>query len=193
VVVIEVVSVVETVVEGLVRHALGPVVVDPVMVSANGDVLLRPDAVDAVVGHGERLGEPLRFVVNSAVPDGVHVPPVRLRLWMNLRVAVNLGRGSLEDAGSRALGQSQTMHRSEKGGLRGFDRIELIVRRGGRAREIVDLIHLELEGVTHIMPDKLKTGVPDEVLDVAFSAGEKVIEAENFVSFIEKAFAEVGT
>jgi hydroxymethylpyrimidine/phosphomethylpyrimidine kinase len=41
-------AVVETVVEGLVRHALGPVVVDPVMVSANGDVLLRPDAVDAV-------------------------------------------------------------------------------------------------------------------------------------------------
>jgi hypothetical protein len=112
---------------------------------------------------------------------------------MNLGVAVNLGRGSLEDAGSRALGQSQTMHRSEKGGLRGFDRIELIVRRGGRAREIVDLIHLELEGVTHIMPDKLKTGVPDEVLDVAFSAGEKVIQAENFVSFIEKAFTEVGT
>ena len=43
------------------------------------------------------------------------------------------------------------------------------------------------------MPDKLKTRVPDEVLDVALSAGEKVIQAENFVSFIEKAFAEVGT
>jgi hypothetical protein len=85
------------------------------------------------------------------------------------------------------------MHRSEKGGLRGFDRIELIVRGGGWAREIVDLINLELERVTHIMPDELKTGVPDEVLDVALSAGEKVIEAENFVSFIEKAFAEVGT
>jgi hydroxymethylpyrimidine/phosphomethylpyrimidine kinase len=36
------------VVEGVRRHALSPLVVDPVMVATSGDMLLEPDAVDAV-------------------------------------------------------------------------------------------------------------------------------------------------
>lgn len=36
------------VVEGVRRHALHPLVVDPVMVATSGDMLLEPDAVDAV-------------------------------------------------------------------------------------------------------------------------------------------------
>jgi len=36
------------VVEGVRRHALNPLVVDPVMVATSGDMLLEPDAVDAV-------------------------------------------------------------------------------------------------------------------------------------------------
>lgn len=39
---------VRAVVAGLKRHDLGPIVVDPVMVATSGDVLLAPDAIDAV-------------------------------------------------------------------------------------------------------------------------------------------------
>ena len=44
-------AIVECVAEGLQRHALRPVVVDPVMISTSGFALLAPDAVDAVKTH----------------------------------------------------------------------------------------------------------------------------------------------
>jgi hydroxymethylpyrimidine/phosphomethylpyrimidine kinase len=40
--------IIEAVAEGLLRHGLGPVVVDPVMISKSGYALLRPDAVAAL-------------------------------------------------------------------------------------------------------------------------------------------------
>lgn len=43
------VDVVEAVADGIARHALAPVVVDPVMISKSGHALLEPDAVRSVV------------------------------------------------------------------------------------------------------------------------------------------------
>jgi hypothetical protein len=40
--------------------------------------------------------------------------------------------------------------------------------------------------------DEFEAVVVEEVLDVAFSAGEEVVEADDFVAFVEEAFAEVG-
>ena len=55
------------------------------------------DALLAVVGHRQRLGVALRLVVDAAGADRVDVPPVVLRLRMDLRVAVDLrGRGEQE-------------------------------------------------------------------------------------------------
>ena len=42
------VEIIEAVADGIARHRLGPVVVDPVMVSKGGHPLLHPDAVEAV-------------------------------------------------------------------------------------------------------------------------------------------------
>ena len=44
-------EVVEAVADGIARWRLGPVVVDPVMVATSGDLLLRPDAVAALVAR----------------------------------------------------------------------------------------------------------------------------------------------
>ncbi len=41
-------SIVDTVADGIDRHKLGPVVVDPVMVATSGDLLLNPNAVGAL-------------------------------------------------------------------------------------------------------------------------------------------------
>ena len=41
-------AIIETVADGIARHELGPVVVDPVMISTSGFALLAPDAVEAV-------------------------------------------------------------------------------------------------------------------------------------------------
>lgn len=41
-------ALIDTVADGIEQHALGPVVVDPVMISKSGFALLKPDAVEAV-------------------------------------------------------------------------------------------------------------------------------------------------
>jgi hydroxymethylpyrimidine/phosphomethylpyrimidine kinase len=42
------VEIIDAVADGIVRHGLGPVVVDPVMISKSGHPLLHPDAIEAV-------------------------------------------------------------------------------------------------------------------------------------------------
>ena len=64
----------------------------------------RVHALLAVVGHRQRLGVALRLVVDAARADRVHVAPVRLRLRVHERVAVDLGGRRQQEA--RALGTS---------------------------------------------------------------------------------------
>ena len=55
------------------------------------------DAPVTVVGHGDRFSVSFRLVVAAANPDGVHVPPVRFRLRVHQRVAVDFaGAGQHE-------------------------------------------------------------------------------------------------
>src|ERR1700694_6254219 len=41
-------AIIETVAHGILRHGLGPLVVDPVMIAKSGDRLLREDALEAM-------------------------------------------------------------------------------------------------------------------------------------------------
>ncbi len=64
----------------------------PIGVEDPGD----PDVelVRRVPRHRESLGETLCLVVDASRPDGVHVAPVRLDLWVDRRVPVDLARRS---------------------------------------------------------------------------------------------------
>jgi hydroxymethylpyrimidine/phosphomethylpyrimidine kinase len=57
------------VVEGVRRHGLRPLVVDPVMVATSGDMLLQPDAVDAV--RRELL--PLADIITPNLPEAARL------------------------------------------------------------------------------------------------------------------------
>jgi hydroxymethylpyrimidine/phosphomethylpyrimidine kinase len=58
-------AIIEVVAEGIRRHQLGPLVVDPVMVAKSGDRLLREDAVEAL----RRTLLPLARVVTPNIPE----------------------------------------------------------------------------------------------------------------------------
>jgi hydroxymethylpyrimidine/phosphomethylpyrimidine kinase len=58
-------AVIDTVVAGLRRHALRPLVVDPVMIAKSGDRLLREDAVETL----RRTLLPLAYVVTPNIPE----------------------------------------------------------------------------------------------------------------------------
>ena len=80
------------------------------------------EAVVPVIGEGDRLGEPLGLVVDAPRPDGVHVAPVRLRLRVHHRVAVDLAGGGEEEAGALRLGQAQAVVGAEAADLERLDR-----------------------------------------------------------------------
>ena len=64
----------------------------------------------AVVVEEQGLCRALAFIVAGPHADAVDVPPVLLRLWRDIRVAVHLTGGRLKDACLDTLGQTEHVH-----------------------------------------------------------------------------------
>ena len=77
----------------------------------------RVDAVSAVVGHRDRLGEALGLVVHAARPDRVDVAPVVLALGMDERIAVDLGGRGEQEARALRLGDAERVVGAERADL----------------------------------------------------------------------------
>ena len=67
------------------------------------------------------------------------------------------------------------------------------MRWGGRAGEVVNLIHLNIERLRDVVPDELEVRIAQEVGDVLFAAGEQIVHADDFILLFQQAFTEVGT
>src|SRR5439155_9275505 len=80
------------------------------------------DALLCVVGHRHRLGVALGLVVDTARPDRVDVAPVRLRLGVHLRVAVDLTRGSEQKTGALELREPERVVRAVRAHLQRMQR-----------------------------------------------------------------------
>ena len=68
----------------------------------------------------------------------------------------------------------------------------LIRERGCRARQVIYLIHFDLQGEADVVPDNLEIWIREQVLDVMPPPVEKVIGADYLVPLFEKPFCEVG-
>mmetsp|Transcript_30203 Transcript_30203/g.89559 ORF Transcript_30203/g.89559 Transcript_30203/m.89559 type:complete len:390 (+) Transcript_30203:56-1225(+) len=145
----------------------------------------------AVILEDEGLCHALALVVARAYANGVDVAPVALRLRRDRGVAIALRGGGLEKPGEAPLGEPKLVVGAHEGRLDGLDRVELVVRRGGRAGQVVDLVHLDLEGLDDVMADDLEVGPPHQVLDVELAAREVVVEADHVVPLVHEAPAEV--
>lgn len=122
------------------------------------------------VGVRQRLRHPLSLVVAGARPDWVDVAPVRLRLRMDGRVAVDLTGGGDQNATGDPLCKAQHVDRSHGVRLDRLNRIEHVVRRTGRTGQVVDLIYLDVQRIDDVMVEELKVGVADPVGDVEAAA-----------------------
>lgn len=144
--------------------------------------------VDAVLVHipvGKGLGDTLALVVTSSdtgtvdvTPAAKHVRDINTRtratqafqsnslvlmLGVNLGVTVNLGSGRDQEPSLGPLGQSEHVHGTHERGLDGLDGVVLVVRGGGGAGQVVDLVDLDEEGLDDVVPDHLEVGVTDPV------------------------------
>jgi len=76
-------------------------------------------------------------------------------------------------------------------GLGGLNGIMLIVHRRGRAGEIVDLVHLDIERHRHVMAHQLKVRPSEKMRDIVLGAGKEVIEAKDIVAAFHQSVAEM--
>jgi len=110
---------------------------------------------------------------------------------MDFRVAIHLAGGGLKDPRAGALGQPQHIDRAMHAGLGGLHRIVLIVNRRCRTRQVVDHVHLDIEREGHIVTHPLKVRVVEQMGDVVLGAGEEVVEADDIMTIVQQAVAEM--
>lgn len=63
-----------------------------------------------------------------------------------------------------------------------LDRVVLVMNRGSRASQVVDLIHLEQDRLDHIMPDELKPRISEMVQKVLLPSREEVVNNDHTVT-----------
>ncbi len=151
-------------------------------------------AVIPVIRHGHRLGEALGLVVDATRTDRVDVAPVGLFLRVLLGIAVDLGGGGEEEAGSLRLGQAEAVVGAERADLQGLDgQLEIVDGRGGRG-EVEDEVDraLHLERLRDVVLQVLEALPVAEMGDVLLPPGEQIVDADHAVTLGEGPLAEVG-
>jgi hypothetical protein len=63
-------------------------------------------------------------------------------------------------------------------------------RRGG-TREIVNLVNFEQNRFGYVVANQFKLMIVEQVNDVFASAGEKIVERDDFVAFVKQSFAQM--
>jgi hypothetical protein len=69
----------------------------------------------------------------------------------------------------------------------------LVMDRRGRARQIEDLIHLNVERECHIVAHQFETLVTYQVLDIALGPSKKIVETDNVMPIFNETVAQMRT
>src|ERR1700730_2309231 len=145
----------------------------------------------AAIIEEQRLRAALALVITGAHPDGIHIPPVVLLLWMRGRVTINCGDGSSDVLCLHPLGQTQLVDCSVHAHLSGLYRVKLIMDRGSGTGQIINLIHLNIERETDVVAHELKKGVTQQMLPVVSRSSVEIIHAQDFVAPLKQSFAQM--
>ena len=90
----------------------------------------------------------------------------------------------------RSLRQAEHVDGPVHAGLDGLHRVVLVVDGGGRAGQVVDLVHFQIEREGHVVAQKLEARVVQQVKDVVARAGEEVVDAKHVMAGLEQALAQ---
>ena len=125
------------------------------------------------VGVHHRLRNALSLVVASPNSNCIHIAPVRLGLGVNLRVSVDFASASQQDASLHPLSKAQHVDRPHCARLYRLDRIVLVVRRAGRACEVIYLIDFEQNGLCDVVSYKGEVGMLHCCRNASLEAGTR--------------------
>lgn len=156
------------------------------------------DLVLADVFHGQGFGEALAFVVAGAGAIRVDVAPVGLDLGVDKGIAIDLGGGSLHEAGAVAAGELQRVMGAVGVDQQGLDRVAGVALGAGRAGEIVDAIEviidqLGAERLGHILRQELEVRPTAQVVQIVRDTGQKIIRRDDIMPLDDQALHKVAT
>ena len=97
---------------------------------------------------------------------------------MDSGIAVNFRRRRLKNLRPQTFGEPQHIDCAMHAGLGRLNWVVLVVYWRGRARQIIDLIDLNIERKRYVMSDQFEIFVVEKTFDVALGTGKEIIEAK---------------
>ena len=136
----------------------------------------------------QRLGTTFTLIVTWTQTNRIHVAPIRLRLWMYIRITIHLTGRSLKNLTLRSASQSQHVVSTKYRSLSRLYRVCLIIYRWGRTCQIIDLVHLSPIWIDHIVAHHFEIRLTDQVPHVLLRAAVEVVETDYVVPLIHQSF-----
>jgi len=65
------------------------------------------------------------------------------------------------------------------------------VARGGRAGKIIDFVNFQKDGQCNVVPNQLEVRLREQVSDVRFLRGKKIVQANHIVLLSDQAFTKM--
>ncbi len=135
------------------------------------------------------------FTLIVARPDsnGVDMAPIIFTLRTDFWVTVDFWSWSEEYSGFVLFGKIQNVDRALETSEKSFEGGILVVNGWGGTGQIIDLLGDKINGdfVSDVGVNKFKFGVVNNVLDVPQVTCHEIIDADNFMSFLDKTIAEM--
>lgn len=119
------------------------------------------------------------------------MPPISLLLWMLKWITINFTCASQQEPCTNPLCQTQHIQGSHDICLDRLDGVELVVHGRCGAREVVDPVDLEKDGLDNIVAEQLEPGVPQVVRDVLLPACEEVVHHDHAIPLLQQPVDEV--
>lgn len=101
-------------------------------------------------------------------------------------VPIHLTRTGEQKPCPNSLGKSQHIKSTHHIGLNGLDWVILIMNRGGRAGQVVDLIDLQQNRLNDVMPNELEPRVPKMVHQIILPPGKEIINHNHVVAPVKE-------
>ena len=73
-----------------------------------------------------------------------------------------------------------------------FNGVELVVDRRCRTGQIINLVHLEYEGVDDVVPDEFKSTMVAQILDIVFAARKEAVQADDLMALLNNGSRQMG-
>jgi hypothetical protein len=110
---------------------------------------------------------------------------------MHGRVAIDFARTRLQNARIDAFGETKHIDGSHDACLDCLNRIELVMNRACGARQVENPVNFEKNRFSYVVSDKFKIAVIAQVGNIRHTARKVIIQANDFVTVIQKSFTEM--